>query len=935
MACAAGWRSADANSSSDASLGLTMSPFFHRPFAILLAAAQLASATPAPAVHRSPNFDRHISASGYFTHSALTLPLVISGAAVGAVAATARLWEEMGHAAGQIHGFSVMGVLDEILVVVSAGVYVLSTLWSSSYSPSYKFIASDPIRNVLLHAVQVAVQKHLVPLLPQKGRVLEIGAGPESVLRKLIGNSLPPGVEYLETDQHPALLTLPDGSFPTLRQLASLPEMSEIESDSVDFLVGLNALDVLDVRGLREAFNGMARVLRPGGRLFMLFDRGPTSRLVSSYAKEKGWIPFGYRIDHQASGTFSLRIAFLNTKKLSSMIQRLRTANGRNEADLIQEKILGDPEKIWNTEEKILPFVRVLAGLGVVVEDVDAADWLADLIREAAEHARLTVDFSAEAEDVEVIIPKMFVSGLPIEMNYVRSRYGGYYGSSTDPNGRVKKGFRRIRYAPFFLAAHKPISMDRVGSTVATPNPELDRVKTLELHRTAPVFVAPGARGPLSKPEPADEFPGPGDTSNPGKPSETAPRQWSNPFEWLSFAPWEEVRPHLSNYLIGPVEGVRLLGGAHKYSEFKLKLCDYLLQQRRMDELGWIYLSLGSTLGAKIHDYYEPLQEDRELWDDLRRVYEIENPKKKSPLNRKLNFISVKKYLAVTPGVDLAGATARLAKWHALGMISIRSDDRYELSSKGHLGISMMDVRLNSSKRPVVPAWSPPARQTIAEEKTESQGISGLPARDIIRDRLHPLIEQYGHPYMLGVVLKRLIPGLPASFEIILDAFYSFKSRLPWGDRVLLELFFARRGAQERLLSECQQYLDRSKTNKKEGIKKLVLWRASILWKIPPALIHELQATTAQDLVQKLPDCLILWDRNVWFRVQKAFKGKVLSDGFALAVYTSNTEFKIVADLSQPFDDKLRYAIVVEKPVTSGADPGESAPAHPQALAAA
>ncbi|MBI4226656.1 MAG: class I SAM-dependent methyltransferase, partial [Candidatus Omnitrophica bacterium] len=115
-------------------------------------------------------------------------------------------------------------------------------------------------------------------------------------MRALVGEQLPSGVTWIETDRHEDQLPT-SRQFETQRQIATLPALPEIPDESVDAVIGLSVLDAIPQSQLPAALAAMARVLRPGGKIIHILDLALSYEAEAEKVAGQSLIPWMYYSD--------------------------------------------------------------------------------------------------------------------------------------------------------------------------------------------------------------------------------------------------------------------------------------------------------------------------------------------------------------------------------------------------------------------------------------------------------------------------------------------------------------------------------------------------------------------------------------------------------------------------------------------------------------
>jgi len=145
------------------------------------------------------------------------------------------------------------------------------------------FINSKEVRRYFLNAIPRALESALLEAIPERGRVLELGSGDAWLFRRGMPASVKNRIEEYtlydisERAHQRARALLNSDPFPGKIKFVrgDMRDLRGIEDRSVDAVLSLNALDLLNPEDLKRVGGEVLRVLKPGGRFLHLMDVYP------------------------------------------------------------------------------------------------------------------------------------------------------------------------------------------------------------------------------------------------------------------------------------------------------------------------------------------------------------------------------------------------------------------------------------------------------------------------------------------------------------------------------------------------------------------------------------------------------------------------------------------------------------------------------------
>lgn len=323
--------------------------------------------------------------------------------------------------------------------------------------PPEVFEHFDSVRRYYRPVMEKLIAERVMPLLGQEGSVLEVGAG-VGELRNMVGDMLPSGIEWIETDPSQRLLDEPR-QYETTKRVVTLPDIS-YPSEPVSAVAGYGVLDVIPHDKLSDVFKAIARVLKPGKRVIHMLDMEPNSTSESEWALKQGWVLFPrfdtVEVYPGLSKTVTTGYWYLNHARLKAHWREIsiRVFGRATKLDL---KVL----KVGMREHpEICPaLLQIFNELDIVEHgERSIADKFHRRLEEAARAAGLEIEVSENLTE-ELIVDSDTLPAFPAGYsgaNEVINLNGSVYFERNEAFARTHPGKVRIISKALYFQAKKP-----------------------------------------------------------------------------------------------------------------------------------------------------------------------------------------------------------------------------------------------------------------------------------------------------------------------------------------------------------------------------------------------------------------------------------------------------------------------------------------------
>jgi hypothetical protein len=394
--------------------------------------------------------------------------------------------------------------------------------------------------------------------------------------------------------------------------------------------------------------------------------------------------------------------------------------------------------------------------------------------------------------------------------------------------------------------------------------------------------------------------------------TQSASREWTNPYEWLSFAPWEEVRPHLplNGSTTDLVLELRKVGGVTSHVEFTLKSFKII----HKDNLEMIEKTLAKRLGFFRGHFIGNLP-DFPLIEDLLR---LQNTAEISGFK----LLTVASYKRYTPGCTTEESQSQIQKLTNAGLLHYIGDG-FIVTPKGILLRTILHTKKTAeeSKAASKTAWRPPTlipktivgpKPVISQDRSEEK---------LLRASLLQLAENLScTPYALAHALVEMLPTLVTKVRQLYQVLYNQPARHIFeSDIIQLKDFIAGDGA-ELLLKQAIEKREQT------GIQTKKITLQMIAFKIPAyyvlAIVKSSAASkTVKDLIAFVPSGFK--DGRLPNNAKRLFQKGTLADGYQAAILFPSKEIQIVK-MTAPLHENNQYVIIripkpdVEEPLPEG-----------------
>lgn len=220
-----------------------------------------------------------------------------------------------------------------------------------------------------LYSIQNLIIDNVVPRLPNKGVVLELGAG-SGFLREMIGDQLSEECTWIESDKT-RLPELFPRLFPSRFARTKLPERIEAPDSSVSAIVGSGVLDTLPYRDMPSTMSEIFRVLKPGGILLHFLDMWPCRFPEAEWAGQNGMTLFPHFSIHAETGKFFADgFYYLSIDKLAQLQGNLSDTAGYFVGQLLDDPVNASYHiEQQSSHREIIPACESFEEKGCVVKE--------------------------------------------------------------------------------------------------------------------------------------------------------------------------------------------------------------------------------------------------------------------------------------------------------------------------------------------------------------------------------------------------------------------------------------------------------------------------------------------------------------------------------------------------------------------------------------
>lgn len=290
-------------------------------------------------------------------------------------------------------------------------------------------------RVVVDPAARLFFQQKIAPSLKGVKGVVEIGAGPNRVLRSWAGGNIP--FWWEETDWDPNVLQKIESSataeLPARTKLVDLRDPLPYRKSSVPAIVSLAALDTIPVPELERIFKEFVRVLEPGGPVVIELDLRPNMEIEVNQTKRENpnLVLFPFYVEIRPGVVRPTGAMYVKWKEFEAAA----SLSGLKSNQPLWTMILGNkenPEKFAVTYESFENGRKAMALMTEKIIEVGAQrpgvlekieDSLPDLhmrrLRLAAEKAGLIVHRAEEVDLGFHTFPRNSVTGLGAETRII------------------------------------------------------------------------------------------------------------------------------------------------------------------------------------------------------------------------------------------------------------------------------------------------------------------------------------------------------------------------------------------------------------------------------------------------------------------------------------------------------------------------------------
>ncbi|MBL7069277.1 MAG: radical SAM protein [Candidatus Omnitrophica bacterium] len=193
-----------------------------------------------------------------------------------------------------------------------------------------------------LHPARYAfAQLRILPLI-SRGIAWEMGSG-MGHLRKLIGDTLPDGVTWVESDERLAVLQ-EKREYPTDKVVAKLPA---IPVKNLAIIIGANILDVLNNEQVRMTMQSAFSALEEGGLIVHLSDLAPAYTTDIKEAMEEGLVLLPYPEDYVQGSLGIRRCAYIDKEQAIRALEKRTPPLDSIENIERLVPYINDPQSLW------------------------------------------------------------------------------------------------------------------------------------------------------------------------------------------------------------------------------------------------------------------------------------------------------------------------------------------------------------------------------------------------------------------------------------------------------------------------------------------------------------------------------------------------------------------------------------------------------------
>lgn len=298
------------------------------------------------------------------------------------------------------------------------------------------------VRNYTRPALQKIAQETVLPNIPNKGTVLEYGAGIGELRHGLIGDSLPSDVTWIETEQNPDFLNA-RRAYTTQKQAANLQALP-FSNQSADLITGYGVLDTIPLQNLPKALAELYRVCKTGGKLIEQLDLGIDLGEVFIKAEERQEVPFTIPFEIFPGIKGGQKVFFAKKEDLEKAFAKWEKDPTMSlKLPMIKLYIKNPIETHIRLEQR--GSSDILKNIGEIVrssvpitgEEFSATEWYKKNLEDASKNAGFKIE-SSENVRSEVIIDKKSVAELPPGKNTLLYKNGTSYftndGALRDPS---------------------------------------------------------------------------------------------------------------------------------------------------------------------------------------------------------------------------------------------------------------------------------------------------------------------------------------------------------------------------------------------------------------------------------------------------------------------------------------------------------------------